>query len=339
MRAAVQHGPRDLRIEEVAEPACGHGEIKVKVTYCGVCGTDPEIYEGTFGLMKTAGWPKGPKTEGHEACGTIAELGPGCRQGYQVGQRVAMNFRAACGACWYCRNKMEHFCTDVSIATGAFAEYAVYKESCVYPLPDALSMERGALLEPLSVVVHTIDLADIQPGRAVAISGAGTLGLMLVQVAIRAGATKVLVSEPVAAKRELALRFGADVAIDPTSEDLVAAGRQLTDGRGFGTVIEASGNLRAAEQALTLAGNGATVVWAAVYPDEATVAVNPFHMYATEMTIRAVNVSPYSFPRAMELLPKLDLEPIVTSIRPLAELDDVLRTFRTNPSIKTLIAL
>jgi (R,R)-butanediol dehydrogenase/meso-butanediol dehydrogenase/diacetyl reductase/L-iditol 2-dehydrogenase len=233
---------------------------------------------------------------------------------------------------------MEHFCTDVSIATGAFAEYAVYKESCVYPLPDSLSMERGALLEPLSVVVHTIDLADIQPGRAVAISGGGTLGLMLVQLAIRAGAAKVLVSEPVAAKRELALRFGADVVVDPLTEDVVAAGRQLTDGRGFGTVIEASGNLRAAETALALAGNGATVVWAAVYPDEATVPVNPFHMYATEMTIRAVNVSPYSFPRAMELLPKLDLEPIVTDIHPLAELDEVLRTFREQPRIKTLIA-
>ena len=338
MRAAVQYGPRDLRIEEVPEPVAGQGEIKVRIAYCGVCGTDPEIYEGTFGLMKTEGWPKGPKIEGHEGCGTIVDVGPGCRQGYRVGQRVAMNFRASCGACWYCRNRMEHFCTDVSIATGAFAEYAVYKESCIYPLPDDLGMERAALLEPLSVVVHVVDLAEIQPGRSVAILGAGTLGLMLVQLAVRAGAAKVLVSEPVAAKRELALRFGADVAVDPTSEDVVAAGRRLTDGRGFGTVIEASGNMRAAAHALTLADKCATVVWAAVYPDEATVAVNPFHMYATEMTIRAVNVSPYSFPRAMELLPKLDLDPIITGIRPLAELDEVLRTFRRTPSIKTLIA-
>lgn len=338
MRAAVHYGPRDLRIEEVPEPVVGPGEIKVKVVYCGVCGTDPEIYEGTFGLMKTERWPKGPKIEGHEACGLIAELGPGVRQGYQVGQRVAMNFRASCGACWYCRNKQENFCTDVSMATGAFAEYAVYKESCVYPLPDSLSMERAALLEPVSVVVHAIDLADIQPGRAVAISGAGTLGLLLVQLAIRAGATKVLVSEPLAAKRELALGFGADVAVDPLTEDVDAAGRQLTDGRGFGTVIEASGNLRAAELALALAGKGATVVWAAVYPDEATVPVNPFHLYATEMTIRAVNVSPYSFPRAVELLSKLDLAPLISGIYPLTELDEVLRTFRGSPRIKTLIA-
>ena len=84
--------------------------------------------------MKTAGWPKGPKIEGHEASGTIVALGSEVKQGYPVGQRVAMNFRSSCGACYYCRNKMEHFCEHVSMASGAFAEYAVYKESAIYPL-------------------------------------------------------------------------------------------------------------------------------------------------------------------------------------------------------------
>ncbi len=337
MRAGVQYGPRDVRVEDVPEPPTGPDEIKVKIAYCGVCGTDPEIYEGDFGLMKTEGWPKGPKIEGHEASGMIVELGSAVQQGYAVGQRVAMNFRSSCGACYYCRNRMEHFCEHVSIASGAFAEYAVYKESCIYALPDHVSMEEGALLEPVSVAVHATDLADIQPGRSVAILGAGTIGLLMVQLALRAGAARVLVSEPVAEKRALALSFGADVAVDPRTEDVLAAGLELTDGRGFGTVIEASGSLGVAQQAVGMADKCGTVLWMAVYPDEATIPINPFHLYANELTIRSVNVSPYAFPRSVQLLPKLQLQPLITEIRPLAELPKVLATFRKSGSIKTLI--
>lgn len=337
MKAAVQYGPGDVRVEDVPEPRPGPDEVKVKIEYCGVCGTDFEIFEGRFGLMQTPKWPKGPKIEGHEASGTIVELGSGVRQGYQVGQRVAMNFRCACGACYYCRNKMEHFCTHVSIATGAFAEYAVYKESAIYVLPDDVSLETGALLEPLSVVVHAIDLANIRPGSSVAISGGGTLGLLLLQLAVRAGAARVLVSEPQEEKRRLALGMGADVAVDPRSEDVLEMGRGLTEGRGFDTVIEASGNLGAARQALLMADKCGTVVWAAVYAADAEVPVNPFYLYANELTIRSVNVSPYSFPRAVRLLSKLDLQPIVTSIEKLDNIVHVFKHQRSTANIKTLI--
>jgi 2-desacetyl-2-hydroxyethyl bacteriochlorophyllide A dehydrogenase len=319
MKAAVQYGPGDVRVEDIPEPQPGPDEVKVKIEYCGVCGSDLEIFAGTFGLMKTDGWPKGPKIEGHEASGTIVALGSEVKQGYHVGQRVAMNFRSSCGACYYCRNMMEHFCEHVTMGSGAFAEYAVYKESAIYPLPDDVSFERGALLEPLTVALHVTDLAEIKTGSSVAISGGGTIGLLTIQMAARSGAAPLMVSEPVASKREFALRFGADAAVDPMSDDLVARGMELTQGRGFDTVIEASGNLRAATQALSLVGKCGTVV------------------YAGELTIKSAMVSPYSFPRSVSLLPKLDLDPIVTHTYALRDIVEAFENHKEGHSIKTLI--
>lgn len=337
MKAAVQHAPHLVKIEDVPEPATGPDQVKVEIAYCGVCGTDIEIYEGRFGLMHTEGWPKGPKIEGHEASGVIVEVGSDVKHGYQVGQRVAMNFRSYCGGCYYCRNKMEHFCRHTVPASGAFAEYAVYNENAVYALPEEVSLEVGALLEPLSVALHVTDLANIRPGRTVAISGAGPLGLLTLELAVRAGASKVLVSEPIAEKRELARSLGADVTVDPLTEDLQEAARELTEGRGFDTVIEASGNLNAAKQAVGLADNCGTVVWAGVYPYEADIPVNPFYLYEKELTIRSANVSPYSFPRSLNMLSKLEITPLISGVFPLDEIVAVFESQRKGNAIKTLI--
>ena len=184
MRAAVVKSKGVFEIQDVPEPVCKPDHIKVKIKYCGVCGTDPEILEDRFGLMK--GQPPrqgadGPNIIGHEACGTIVEIGRDCKMGYQVGQRVAMNFRSACGVCYYCRNKMEHFCTHPIPASGAYAEYATYHEAAIYPLADDITWERGAFLEPVSIAIHTMDQANILPGKSVIITGAGPIGLLILQ--------------------------------------------------------------------------------------------------------------------------------------------------------------
>ena len=342
MRAAVIKSVGVIEPQNVSEPKAGSEQIKVKIMYCGICGTDPEILEDRFGLMK--GRPPrqgaaGPAIIGHEACGTIVEIGRNCKQGYQVGQRVAMNFRSACGACYYCRNKMEHFCLHPIPASGGYAEYAVYDEAAIYALPDSISFEHGALLEPVSVAVHTIDLANIAPGKSVVISGAGPIGLLALELAVKAGATNILVSEPVAEKRKVARKLGADVTADPLKEDLVEIGKKMNDGRLFDTVIEASGNLGAAKQAINLADKCGTVVWAAVYAYDKEISINPFYMYANELTIRSVFISPYSFPRSMNLLPKLDLDSIITDIYPLEKIAEAFENHKKGKSIKTLIKM
>lgn len=337
MKAAVQYGARDVRVEDVAEPVVAPDEIKVRIDYCGVCGTDLEIYEGKFGLMFTDGWPKGPKIEGHEAAGVVVEVGAQTRQGYEIGQKVAMNFRSSCGACYYCRDGREHYCDHVTMSGGAFAEYAVYKESAVFALPESVSTRTGAMLEPLTVALHVTDQAEISTGHTVAISGAGTIGLLALIVAVRSGASTVLVSEPVEAKRRLAEQLGATVTVDPLSEDVIAVGREATDGRGFDSVIEVSGNLRAADTAISLADKCGTVVLAGVYPHEETIPFSPFDLYASELTIRSAMVSPYSFPRSINLLQRLDVEPLISAVYPLEQITDAFENHRGGTAIKTLI--
>ncbi len=336
MKAAVIRGVGNIAMEDWPDPVCGPDQIKVKIAYCGLCGTDPENLEGRFGLVPPEAYNQ-PRVIGHEASGTIAEIGKNVKGDYKVGQRVAMNFRSACGACYYCRNGMEHFCRYASEASGSFAEYAVYPESDIYPLTDDISLEEGAMLEPVSVAVHAIAQAGVRTGSSVAVCGGGPIGLLCLQMAMKAGAARTLLSEPIEMKRALAKKLGADVVVDPFKEDIIEAGKKLTDGRGFDVVIDASGNINAAKQCIYLADNCGTILWAAVYGKDVEIGVPPFLMFAKELTITSTFVSPYSFPRAFAMLSKLELEPLITDIVPLKDIKKAFEMHKTGKSIKILI--
>jgi 2-desacetyl-2-hydroxyethyl bacteriochlorophyllide A dehydrogenase len=335
MKAAVMRGIGNINMEEIPEPEVGSRDVKVKIAYCGLCGTDPEQLEGRFGLIPKEAYEQ-PRYLGHEASGTIVEVGSEVK-GWEVGQRVAMDFRGACGACYYCQNGMENFCRRGVHTSGAFAEYNVYPESAVYAMPDDVSMEIGAMLEPVSVAVHATDRCNIKSGSSIAICGGGPIGLLCLQVALKSGASRALVSEPVAEKRAMALKLGADVVVDPFNEDLIEAGKKLTDGRGFNTVIDASGNINAARQAIDLADFGATILWAAVYGKDVEIGVSPFTLYAKELTITSTFVSPFCFQRSMNLLSKLELKPLITDILPLKDIAKAFELHKTGKSIKILI--
>jgi (R,R)-butanediol dehydrogenase/meso-butanediol dehydrogenase/diacetyl reductase/L-iditol 2-dehydrogenase len=338
MKAAVTREAGIIKMEEVAEPEMKPNQVKVKIAYAGLCGTDPENLEHRFGLMPPEAY-KGDRILGHEASGTISAIGSEVKNNFKVGQRVAMNFRGACGACWYCQNGKEHYCRQGTGASGSFAEYAVYPESAIYPLTDDISFEIGAMLEPVSVAVHAIDQAKVKTGSSVAIAGGGPIGLLCLEMALKAGAARTLLSEPIAEKRALAKKLGADVTVDPFNEDIEAIGKKLTDGRGFNTVIDASGSVKAAKQCISLADNCATILWAAVYGRDVEIGVSPFIMYAKELTITSTFVSPYSFPRALAMLPKLELKPLITDIVPLKDIQKAFEMHKTGKPIKILIKM
>src|SRR5208283_1284982 len=231
MKAVVVKQAGALGVQDVPEPEPAPDEIKVKIAYAGICGSDPKIVEGKR-MPKpqegAIGWPEkitpipqGIRFLGHEASGTVVKIGKDVKSDFKIGQRVAMNFRTVCGGCYYCQNKMEHFCERAIIFMGLMAEYAVFKESLVYPLPDDLPLDVGAFLEPVSVAVHTLDITHMKIGDSVIITGGGTIGLLVLQLAIKSGASKVLVSEPIPEKRKLAKQLGADVVVDPLKEDLL----------------------------------------------------------------------------------------------------------------------
>lgn len=342
MKAAVMTEQREIKIMDVPEPVMDPTDIKVKIAYCGICGSELHAFDPAFAAGGTKPQQKpslprpGQRIMGHEASGTIVAIGKECKQGYKIGQKVAMNFRSPCGACYYCRNGKEHFCDLVTPASGGYAEYAVYRENDIYLLPDNVSLEEGALLEPVSVAVHTIDLSNIKPGNSVAILGGGPIGLLVLEMAIRAGAARTLLSEPSEGRRQFAKKIGADVVVNPITENLLEVGKKLTDGRGFDTVIEAVGKIALAEQAMEMADYGGTVVWAAMYPQGAKAGVAPAYMYNHELTIRSVFISPYSFPRSMNLLPKLNLKPWI-SVLPLDKINEGFQTLIQGKAIKILI--
>jgi (R,R)-butanediol dehydrogenase/meso-butanediol dehydrogenase/diacetyl reductase/L-iditol 2-dehydrogenase len=338
MKAAVTRSAGVIKMEEVPDPVMAPDRIKVKIAFAGLCGTDPENLEHRFGLMPPEAY-KQARILGHEASGTIAEIGKNIKGNFKVGQRVAMNFRSACGHCYYCQNGMEHFCRTAEGSSGSFAEYAVYPESAVYPLQDEISLEVGSLLEPVSVAVHAIDQARVRTGISVAVCGGGPIGLLCLEMAIHAGAAKTLLSEPIAGKRALAKKLGADVVVDPFNEDIIEAGKKLTGGRGFDVVIDASGSVKAAAQCIYMADNKGLILWAAVYGKDVEIPVSPFLLYAKELTITSTFVSPYSFPRALAMLPRLELKSLITDVLPLKDIQKAFDLHKTGKPIKILIEM
>jgi threonine dehydrogenase-like Zn-dependent dehydrogenase len=135
----------------------------------------------------------------------------------------------------------------------------------------------------------------------------------------------------------MATRYGADWTIDPLSEDLVTRGREVTEGRGFDTIFEASGNFSAVAQTIGLADKYGTIVWVGAYHEDATFPINPYYLYANELTIRSTLLAPFVFPRALNLLAKLDLEPMITQIVPLADIAKALAARKTSTDIKILV--
>jgi len=334
MKAAVWKKKNVLEVEEVPEPEVGPEDVKVKVEYTSICGSDPHIVEGRLPVS----YP--PRVMGHEMSGTIVELGEQAKtKGLKVGDRVTGNPVRYCGVCDFCRNGLEHYCLKLAefFPPGSMAEYVVWHEQQIFKLPDEISMEEGCLTEPVSVCLRGIDLAEIYPGRTVAILGAGGIGQILLQLALLSGASEVLVSEPVESKRRLAEEMGAHHVVDPVQENLWDRVMSITNYKGFETVIEASGAEAAAEGAIDLACKAGLVEYFAVYAMNYNFPLKPFDLYSKELTIRGVFMSPYLFPRSVALLPRLKLKPLISEIFPLDEVVDAFEAVKSGEPVKVLV--
>jgi (R,R)-butanediol dehydrogenase/meso-butanediol dehydrogenase/diacetyl reductase/L-iditol 2-dehydrogenase len=231
---------------------------------------------------------------------------------------------------------MAHFCERVNNFSGVMADYAVFPEGIVFPLPDDLPLDVGAFLEPVSVAVHVIDRAQMKIGDSVIITGGGPVGLLILQLAIKAGASKVLLTEPVAEKRKLAKQLGADVVVDPLKEDLLAISNKLTNNRGFNVCIEVTGIPAIARQLILLAEGCGTVVWVGTYPSGSDAPVPLDYMYSKELSIHSVRLAPYSFSRAVQMLPKLELKPLI-SVYPLQEAIRAFEAHKTGKEVKVML--
>lgn len=313
MRSVRYFGNGELKLIDVPEvQLVNPDDVKIKIAYCGVCGSDLHTKRAELDMMQQGG--EFGVAMGHEATGTVVELGPNATaKGLKIGDRVTYYFNHHCGSCYHCRNGQEQFCTSMTNNFTAMSDYIVVREQSVYKLKDTCSLQQGCLIEPISVCLHGIDMCQIKPGMSVAISGGGAMGLILTQLAFRSGATKLTVMEPIASKREKALELGAKYVIDPTTEDRVARAQEITDGIGFDVVIEASGNVRACDGIEKLVARGGTLeFFAALYRFDYNFQLNLLGAFFQEIKIiGGVMQSPYMFPRSVALVDDLNLDALL----------------------------
>lgn len=332
MKALRLHGPGQLSLDEVPIPVAGAGEVLIKVHRCGICGTDLHIAKGNFPA------PNLPLTLGHEFSGTISNLGAGVEL-VKDGDNVVVDINIACGACAFCRKGAKLFCPQIRQLgvheAGGIAEYVVAPASNVYVLPTELSLDDAAYVEPLACAIHGQDRLGLQCGSSVLIIGAGPMGLAHAILARMKGASSVIVSEPDAKRRALALQVGADVAIDPLNDDPAAILGDVTGGLGPDAVIEAVGSVRTYAQAIDLVRRGGTVLAYGAAPQDAVLEVRPFDIYAKELTIVGSYAGTYdTWPRAISLLGAKRFEPslIVDCILPLSDAVAAVQRLETDKS-------
>ena len=301
----------------------------IQIKYCGVCGTDIHIFHGDGGSFEV----NPPLIPGHEFSGVVAAVGADVRN-VKVGDRVSGDPNIMCGKCYFCKNSMEHFCTDnIGVGTtvdGGFAEYTVMKASHVFRVPDHLDFMEAAMTEPMSCCLHGIDLCNIKLGDTVLVIGGGPIGTIMLQLAKNAGASKVILSEPVQEKRELALKLGADKVINPLEEDVAAVLADYTP--NVNVVIECVGNTRTQADAIRFAGKGATVMFFGLAGPDDTIALKPDDVFKKELKITSSFINPYTFSRAIDVLAsgKVDVKSIITNVVPLDQIGDVF----TNPEYR-----
>ena len=320
MKATVFHGPGDLRVEERPVPEAAHGHVLVRIGACGICGTDRHIYHGEFATAP-------PVIIGHEFAGTVEVAGAGV-DGLAPGDRVAIDPNMPCGVCRPCRRGQIHLCENLRALgvdiDGGFAQYCLVPRAQCYPLPGGVSLEAGAMTEPLACCLRGIDRAGIRPGDTVAIIGGGAIGQLLAQLSRLSGAARLVLSDPVAARRELALISGAEAVVDPTRVDPLAGGGPLEGGADV--VIEAVGSARTTAQAIDWAAPGGTILWFGVTPPGATIPVEPNLLFRKELSIVGARINPFTHGRALALLGsgQVRVDHLITRRVGLAELPAVL---------------
>ncbi|RQH02660.1 alcohol dehydrogenase catalytic domain-containing protein [Natrarchaeobius oligotrophus] len=337
MRVAELAATETVEIRERDRPEPGPSEVLVRVDACGVCTTDLHAYRGALDVEH-------PRVLGHESAGEIVAIGAEVDR-LENGDRVAINPSVPCYECRRCRHGRENLCPDLTsiggaaptTVDGAFAEYVAAPSTNVEPIDD-LPATVAAFAEPLGCCVHAVDRLGVAAGDAVAVIGAGPIGLLLVQTLRVHGVGPIVVSEPVDDRRELALDLGADVAIDPTRDEPSAAIAESV-GR-VNAAIEAVGRRRTIQQAHELTCRGGTTLVFGVPPHDATIELSPFDLFYDERRLEGTySLTPESFSRAVALLchHRIDVDRLVTDEYRLEELDRAFDRLADGDGLKAMV--
>lgn len=278
MKAAViRNGPRRISVEEVACPQAGAGEVLVHVKACGLCGSDVHGFMDESSKGRVEGL-----IMGHEPAGVVAACGEGSGR-FQPGDRVVIDPQFSCGECYACKHAWYNICEEGGIIgsalrgfhNGAMAEYVVVKERHLHRLPDEMSFEEGALMEPVSNAIHAVNRAGVKLGDRVAVMGAGTIGLCMIQAARAAGAGSIAAIDISDYHLEMAKELGADYTINSSRCDPIQTVRELFGGAGADVTIEAVGIGETYRQAALLTRKRGTFVFFGAAKETANIHLYP----------------------------------------------------------------
>jgi L-iditol 2-dehydrogenase len=314
MKAAVMDRPFSMELKEVQVPTPKQDEVLVQVYCIGICGSDVHYYEhGRIGRYEV----KQPIILGHELAGVVVQIGSDVTN-VSVGDRVAVEPGVTCGRCDYCKSGRYNLCPDVVfMATppvdGAWAEYVAVRSDFLFKLPDAMSFEEGALLEPLSVGFHAMRRAQVKPEDRVLITGLGPIGLLAIEAAKLFGVTEIYGSDVVAFRRDLALELGASQVLNPLEDDIGKRLEQLSGGKGIDVIIETSGNAKAISDTIDLVKRGGRIVFIGL-PTADTIPLNISSLIDAELNVYGLFRYANTYPAAIQALSKgkQDIRRVIT---------------------------
>jgi NADPH2:quinone reductase len=338
MRAVVIDAPGSIRVDNVPDPTPRPDEVLVRVGACGICGTDLHIIDGDSPLARY------PIIPGHEFAGEVVALGSAIVQengnggaNITVGSRVAIEPNLYCGQCDFCRTGRENLCLHyaaVGVTTnGAIAQYVAVPIKKAYALPDTLSLREAALIEPVSCAVHGMHSLNPRSGDTFLIVGAGTMGLLLLQLALRGGASRVVMVDV----NEQRLKRAEQLGVTRTYNDIKQA--LLDEPLGFNCVIDATGVPAVIENAFMAVKRGGKLVIFGVAPAEANISLSPFRIYNDEITVIGSMAVLFSFQPALDLISAgvIKTEAMLTTAFPLEDFPKALDMVRYGRGVKTQI--
>ena len=320
MKALLLSKYRQLELAETPNPKIDDNEVLIRVEACGICGSDVHGYDGSSGRRIP------PIVMGHEAAGTIVEVGPGVRN-LQMGDRVTLDSTVYCGQCANCLRGQINLCDQRQVLgvscgeyrrAGAFAEYVAAPARIVHKLPDSISFPEASMLEAVAVAMHAVSLADALPGSTALVIGAGTIGLLTLQALRATGSPRAFITDVDSSRLKLAAELGATEAILADAHTL---GRisELTNRTGVDVALEAVGRTETIKSAISSVRKGGTVVLVGNISPEVTIPLQV--VVSRQIRLQGSCASSGEYPRAIELMAKGDIrvKPLITAIAPLED--------------------
>ena len=330
-RMAMVRTAGTAELIERETPALGNTEVMIAIRAASVCGGDLHIYKGKHPSAPL------PMSLGHELAGEVVETGSEVST-VRIGDRVTVEPVIVCGDCPPCRSGLYGYCDNLSYhyrkGQGAMADYFVVDQRYVYKLPEHLSFEGGALIEPLAVAVHAVKRAKISLGEKVVIIGAGPIGILITAVCKAAGAREIIIADISEARLQMAAVMGATRTVNSRNESVLDVVREVTGSRGIGKSFECAGREETFVQAISCLCKGGTATMVGIF-EQPTIQIPASIFVAQEITVQGSQGYCWDFDTALALTSTIDLGKLVSHVFPLAEIDKAMKA-ALDPNAKAI---